>query len=29
VVKNAGHLVPQEQPNEIGRIILSFLGSVP
>jgi pimeloyl-ACP methyl ester carboxylesterase len=27
VVKNAGHLVPQEQPDEIGQIILSFLAS--
>jgi pimeloyl-ACP methyl ester carboxylesterase len=27
VVKNAGHLVPQEQPDETGRIIADFLKS--
>jgi pimeloyl-ACP methyl ester carboxylesterase len=27
VVKNAGHLVPQEQPDETGRIIVDFLKS--
>jgi pimeloyl-ACP methyl ester carboxylesterase len=27
VVKNAGHLVPQEQPNETGQIIADFLKS--
>lgn len=26
-VKNAGHLIPQEQPDVIGQIILSFLAS--
>jgi pimeloyl-ACP methyl ester carboxylesterase len=29
VVKNAGHLIPQEQPDEIGPIILNFLASQP
>jgi pimeloyl-ACP methyl ester carboxylesterase len=29
MVKNAGHLVPQEQPDEIGHIILGFLDSKP
>ncbi len=29
VEKNAGHLVPQEQPDEIGHIILGFLDSKP